>query len=165
MIDTPQPISVILQAVIQGRAATTLRDVRRRRPVAPDLPAVAQPLCRRPDVRHPCGQCRARPPHKIRTDLTLTLFLSDPADYDGGELTVEDTCGLHRIKLPAGLSRDRPRARTPAPGRAPLAATSGAAMSDWKSDGMARGIRRKLWLPGGTNPEAPPVRSRPPSLE
>ena len=41
-------------------------------------------------------------PHRIRTDLSVTLFLSDPADYDGGELTVEDTYGVHRIKLPAG---------------------------------------------------------------
>jgi hypothetical protein len=105
MIDAPQTISVIPQAVIQDRAATTLRDVHRRCPAAPDLPAVVQPLCRWPDVRHACGQCRARrarPPHKVRTDLLLTLFLSDPADSDGGELTVEDTWGLHRIKLPAG---------------------------------------------------------------
>jgi PKHD-type hydroxylase len=39
---------------------------------------------------------------RIRTDLSATLFLSDPADYEGGELTVEDTYGLHRVKLPAG---------------------------------------------------------------
>jgi PKHD-type hydroxylase len=41
-------------------------------------------------------------PHRIRTDVSCTLFLSDPADYDGGELTVEDTYGEHRVKLPAG---------------------------------------------------------------
>ncbi len=41
-------------------------------------------------------------PHRIRTDLSATLFLSHPQDYDGGELVVEDTYGLHRIKLPAG---------------------------------------------------------------
>ncbi|WP_293676008.1 Fe2+-dependent dioxygenase [uncultured Phenylobacterium sp.] len=39
---------------------------------------------------------------RIRTDLSATLFLSDPADYDGGELTVEDTFGVHEAKLPAG---------------------------------------------------------------
>lgn len=39
---------------------------------------------------------------RVRTDLSATLFLSDPGDYDGGELTVEDTYGLHSIKLPAG---------------------------------------------------------------
>ena len=38
----------------------------------------------------------------IRTDLSATLFLSDPAEYDGGELLVEDTYGVHSVKLPAG---------------------------------------------------------------
>jgi PKHD-type hydroxylase len=41
-------------------------------------------------------------PHRIRTDLSATLFLTDPDHYDGGELIVEDTYGEHRIKLPAG---------------------------------------------------------------
>jgi PKHD-type hydroxylase len=41
-------------------------------------------------------------PHRIRTDLSATLFFSEPADYDGGELVVEDTYGVHRVKLPAG---------------------------------------------------------------
>ena len=41
-------------------------------------------------------------PHRIRTDVSCTLFLTDPADYDGGELTVEDSYGEHRVKLPAG---------------------------------------------------------------
>ena len=41
-------------------------------------------------------------PHRIRTDLSATLFLTDPDDYDGGELVVEDTYGQHRVKLPAG---------------------------------------------------------------
>lgn len=39
---------------------------------------------------------------RIRTDLSATLFLCDPDDYDGGELTVEDTYGVHQVKLPAG---------------------------------------------------------------
>jgi PKHD-type hydroxylase len=39
---------------------------------------------------------------RIRTDLSATLFLSDPADYDGGELVVEDTYGPRSIKLAAG---------------------------------------------------------------
>lgn len=38
----------------------------------------------------------------MRTDLSATLFLSDPESYDGGELVVNDTFGQHRIKLPAG---------------------------------------------------------------
>ena len=40
--------------------------------------------------------------HRIRTDLSATLFLSGPDEYDGGELCVEDTYGVHRVKLPAG---------------------------------------------------------------
>ena len=39
---------------------------------------------------------------RIRTDLSATLFLSEPDDYDGGELVVEDHYGAQRIKLPAG---------------------------------------------------------------
>jgi PKHD-type hydroxylase len=39
---------------------------------------------------------------RIRTDLSVTLFLSEPDEYDGGELIVEDHYGSHRIKLPAG---------------------------------------------------------------
>jgi PKHD-type hydroxylase len=39
---------------------------------------------------------------RIRTDVSCTLFLSDPASYDGGELIVEDTYGEHRVKLAAG---------------------------------------------------------------
>ena len=41
-------------------------------------------------------------PHRIRTDLSATLFLADPQEYDGGELVVEDTYGVHSVKLPAG---------------------------------------------------------------
>ena len=41
-------------------------------------------------------------PHRVRTDLSATLFLADPGDYEGGELVVEDTYGVHSVKLPAG---------------------------------------------------------------
>lgn len=41
-------------------------------------------------------------PHRIRTDLSATLFLTRPEDYDGGELVVEDTYGVQSVKLPAG---------------------------------------------------------------
>jgi PKHD-type hydroxylase len=41
-------------------------------------------------------------PQRIRTDLSATLFLSSPDEYDGGELAVEDTYGVHQVKLPAG---------------------------------------------------------------
>jgi PKHD-type hydroxylase len=39
---------------------------------------------------------------KLRTDLSATLFLSDPDAYDGGELEVIDTYGVHAVKLNAG---------------------------------------------------------------
>jgi len=39
---------------------------------------------------------------RIRTDLSVTLFLAEPEEYDGGELVIEDSYGSHEIKLPAG---------------------------------------------------------------
>lgn len=39
---------------------------------------------------------------RLRTDVSCTLFLSEPDDYDGGELVVRDTYGEHEVKLPAG---------------------------------------------------------------
>ncbi|UMM63711.1 Fe2+-dependent dioxygenase [Aristophania vespae] len=39
---------------------------------------------------------------RIRTDVSSTLFLTEPEDYDGGELVIEDTYGTHQVKLPAG---------------------------------------------------------------
>ncbi len=41
-------------------------------------------------------------PHRIRTDLSATLFFAGPDEYDGGELVVEDAYGTHSVKLPAG---------------------------------------------------------------
>ena len=43
-----------------------------------------------------------RPPEHVRSDVSCTLFLSDPDDYDGGGLVIEDTYGEHEVKLPAG---------------------------------------------------------------
>jgi PKHD-type hydroxylase len=40
--------------------------------------------------------------HRIRTDISATLFFAHPHDYDGGELIVEDTYGIHSVKLPPG---------------------------------------------------------------
>jgi len=53
---------------------------------------------------HVDGAIRAVPgtPVRIRTDLSITLFLAEPEDYDGGELAVEDKYGVHEVKLPAG---------------------------------------------------------------
>jgi PKHD-type hydroxylase len=39
---------------------------------------------------------------RVRTDLSATLFLSDPDEYDGGELTIEGGFGVQKVKLPAG---------------------------------------------------------------
>ncbi len=39
---------------------------------------------------------------RLRTDLSATLFLSDPADYDGGELVIDGAFGVESVKLPAG---------------------------------------------------------------
>ena len=39
---------------------------------------------------------------RMRADVSTTLFLSDPDEYDGGELVVEDLFGTHAVKLPAG---------------------------------------------------------------
>jgi PKHD-type hydroxylase len=40
--------------------------------------------------------------HRLRTDLSATLFLSDPQNYEGGELMVDDAYGAHAVKLAAG---------------------------------------------------------------
>lgn len=41
-------------------------------------------------------------PHRLRIDVSATLFLSPAEDYDGGELVIEDTFGAHAVKLAAG---------------------------------------------------------------
>ncbi|AHV93152.1 Fe2+-dependent dioxygenase [Bordetella holmesii] len=48
-------------------------------------------------IRYPAGETRG-----LRTDLSATLFLRPPEDYEGGELVIQDTYGEHRVKLPAG---------------------------------------------------------------
>jgi len=74
------------------------------------LPAqVFPPLFNRYDSGHAFGthvdsaiRPDARSGRRIRTDLSATLFLSDPASYDGGELLIEDAYGQKSVKLPAG---------------------------------------------------------------
>lgn len=48
-------------------------------------------------LRQPKGS-----PERVRTDLSSTLFLSEPESYDGGELVIQDTYGVQQIKLAAG---------------------------------------------------------------
>lgn len=50
-------------------------------------------------IRYDRSQGGAEP---VRTDLSATLFLADPESYDGGELVIEDTFGVQRVKLAAG---------------------------------------------------------------
>ncbi|TWB40639.1 Fe2+-dependent dioxygenase [Nitrospirillum pindoramense] len=70
---------------------------------------VLPPLFNRYDVgmrfdTHVDGAVRAVPNVgiRMRADLSSTLFLTDPEAYDGGELVVEDSYGVHVVKLPAG---------------------------------------------------------------
>src|SRR6478609_7221451 len=53
---------------------------------------------------HVDGAIRSLPGsgERLRTDLSCTLFLCEPTDYEGGELEVVDTLGTHEVKLPAG---------------------------------------------------------------
>lgn len=39
---------------------------------------------------------------RVRSDVSCTVFLTDPEDYEGGELVIDDTFGRQRVKLPAG---------------------------------------------------------------
>jgi PKHD-type hydroxylase len=68
---------------------------------------VFPPLFNRYDVGmgfgpHVDNTIRFAGPVRLRTDVSATLFLSDPDDYDGGELVIEDSFGEHAVKLPAG---------------------------------------------------------------
>ncbi|WP_454720282.1 MULTISPECIES: Fe2+-dependent dioxygenase [Cupriavidus] len=72
---------------------------------------IAQPQFNRYDSEnlehygfHVDGAVRAheQSPGWLRTDLSATLFLCDPDEYDGGDLTIRDTYGVHEVKLPAG---------------------------------------------------------------
>jgi PKHD-type hydroxylase len=53
---------------------------------------------------HVDGAIRLVPGHgtRVRTDVSITVFLTPPEDYDGGELVIEDTYGVQEVKLPAG---------------------------------------------------------------
>ena len=76
--------------------------------VAAALPLrVFPPLFNRYDAgmafaSHVDNAIRFAGPVRFRTDLSATLFLSDPQDYEGGELIIDDTYGEHAVKLAAG---------------------------------------------------------------
>src|SRR5262249_3927010 len=78
-------------------------------PPAPPPHSVSPPLFNRYQGGHSVGthvDTAIRPvtgtTHRIRTDLSATLFFAEPHEDDGGELVVEDTYGVHHVKLPAG---------------------------------------------------------------
>lgn len=103
-----------LQVPEDAPAARQLGDIilgalgRNPRFVSGGLPLrVFPPLFNRYDVgmgfgTHVDNTIRFAGPVRFRTDLSATLFLTDPADYDGGELVIEDSYGEHAVKLPAG---------------------------------------------------------------
>ncbi|RDJ94317.1 hypothetical protein B4Q13_15250 [Lacticaseibacillus rhamnosus] len=65
--------------------------------------AEQHPAARRPGAApRLAAACPRQAPIRVCSDLSATLFLTDPADYDGGELVIEDTFGSHTVKLPAG---------------------------------------------------------------
>src|SRR5690606_39382754 len=55
---------------------------------------------------------------RIRTDVSTTVFLSEPEEYDGGELIIQDTYGEQRVKLPAEIGRASCRERGESEGAA-----------------------------------------------
>ncbi|WP_018387064.1 Fe2+-dependent dioxygenase [Ancylobacter sp. FA202] len=70
---------------------------------------VLPPMFNRYDVgmkfgAHVDGAIRAIPGTgmRMRADVSTTIFLTEPEDYNGGELVIEDTYGTHEVKLPAG---------------------------------------------------------------
>ncbi len=70
---------------------------------------VLPPMFNRYDVgmtfgAHVDGAIRSIPGSgaRLRADVSTTVFLTDPEDYDGGELVIEDTFGAQEVKLPAG---------------------------------------------------------------
>ena len=94
------------------KSAATILEALRRHPIfySAALPLRVQgPIFNRYDLgmeygEHVDNSIMGAPVTTIRSDIAATLFLSDPADYDGGELTVRDTYGVHAVKLPAGSS-------------------------------------------------------------
>jgi PKHD-type hydroxylase len=80
--------------------------------------------------------------HTIRTDISCTLFLSDPGSYDGGELVVQDTYGEQRVKLAAGSAVIYPA--TSLHRVEPVTRGSRVASFFWMQSMVRDGMRRRL---------------------
>lgn len=96
------PAARELQQVILRALGTNERFVSAALPLR-----VFPPLFNRYDTGHGFGAhvdnaIRFAAGQRFRTDVSCTLFLTDPADYDGGELIIEDTYGEQEVKLAAG---------------------------------------------------------------
>ena len=96
------PVAKELQQVILRALGANERFVSAALPLR-----VFPPLFNRYEVGHGFGAhvdnaIRFAAGQRFRTDVSCTLFLTDPADYDGGELVIEDTYGEHEVKLAAG---------------------------------------------------------------
>ncbi|MCS0501645.1 Fe2+-dependent dioxygenase [Ancylobacter mangrovi] len=105
-----------LQIPVESREAQELGDIvlraLGRNPVfnSAAMPLrVLPPMFNRYDVgmkfgAHVDGSIRSIPgtAQRMRADVSTTIFLTDPAEYDGGELVIEDAYGLQEVKLPAG---------------------------------------------------------------
>ncbi|MCS0493737.1 Fe2+-dependent dioxygenase [Ancylobacter sp. MQZ15Z-1] len=105
-----------LQIPVESREAQELGDIvlraLGRNPIfnSAAMPLrVLPPMFNRYDVgmkfgAHVDGSIRSIPgtAQRMRADVSTTIFLTDPSEYDGGELVIEDAYGLQEVKLPAG---------------------------------------------------------------
>ena len=94
----------------EGAALTLVRDKVMKAIMANEVFSLAvRPKALTPLIFARYGQGREYGSHVdnplmngIRTDVSFTLFLADPASYDGGELVIESVSGEEEVKLPAG---------------------------------------------------------------
>ncbi|HWW49394.1 MAG TPA: Fe2+-dependent dioxygenase [Xanthobacteraceae bacterium] len=100
---------------------------------------------------------------RIRTDVSTTLFLTSPDEYDGGELVIEDTYGTHSVKLPAGDMIVYPA--TSVHHVTPVTRGSRIASFFWTQSMIGDDVRRRLMFDldvsiiqlNATNPDHPSV--------
>ncbi len=88
------------------KGAGAKRQVHQRHPASPRVSPRSSTVMSRAwaSCDHVDNAVRQIPgtPHRLRTDVSATLFLSAPQEYDGGELVINDLYGAHSVKLAAG---------------------------------------------------------------